>query len=224
VRKGAAPGLAAALLAAVVGVACAGPARTPAMVYYTLAVPGAPDRALPGPVAVGVFTADAAYATPRLVYRSSPFRIQYYVFHRWAAGSPQAAVATAVGDYLSRAAGPADGPPTRIGGTLRRIEEVDEAGHRRGVLAIDFRVERNGKPWLERSYQESEPADADTPEAVVAALSRALGRMLDRLLADLLAAPPPGAALRPARRSARRPVGRGSAPSLLQARALPWRR
>lgn len=159
------------------------------MVYYTLAVSGAPPRALPGPVQVGGFTTDAAYATPRLAYRSSPYRLQYYVFHRWAAGSPQRAVEAALGEYLSRAPAAGTGPPIRIGGDIRRIEELDEPGGRHGVLAIEFRVERQGEPWLERSYQDSEPAEADTPEAVVAALSRALGRILARLMDDLASAP-----------------------------------
>lgn len=189
--RGASPRLAVASLAALVAAelaACLGPSRTPAMVYYTLAIPGAPAQALPGPVEVGAFTVAAAYATPRLAYRTSPYRIQYYVFHRWAAGSPQRAVEAAIREYLSRGPAPAKGPPLRIGGEIRRIEEVDESGARRGVLAVDFHVERGDKPWLERSYEDSEPAEADTPEAVVAALSRALGRILQRLVDDLVSA------------------------------------
>lgn len=187
--------LSAALAASLAGVAavallaCAGASRTPAMVYYTLAVPGSPPRALPGPVELEAFSAEAAYASARLAYRTSPFRMEYYAFHRWAPGSAQAAVTAAARDYLGRARAPEDGPLVRIHGHVRRIEELDEAGARRGVLAIDFSVQRGGRAWLERSYEDSEPARADSPEAVVAALSQALGRILDRLVEDLANAP-----------------------------------
>jgi ABC-type uncharacterized transport system auxiliary subunit len=168
---------------------CVGPARTPATVYYTLAIPGSPPAALPGPVQVRTFGAETPYAGARLAYRTSPYRMEYYSFHRWAAGSAQAAVTAAVRDYLDRARAPADGPVVRIDGRVRRIEELDEAGGRSGVVAIDFSVQRGGRPWLERSYEDSEPARAGTPEAVVAAMSRALGRILDRLLEDLADTP-----------------------------------
>jgi uncharacterized lipoprotein YmbA len=169
--------------------ACIGPSRAPATVYYTLVVPGTPPRALPGRVQVGAFGVEAPYAGARLAYRTSPFRMEYYSFHRWAAGSASAAVTAAVRDYLDRARAPQDGPLLRVDGRVRRLEELDEGGGRRGVVAIDFSVQRGGRPWLERSYEDSEPARAATPEAVVAAMSEALGRILERLVDDLASAP-----------------------------------
>jgi len=164
--------------------ACASPARTPTMAYYTLTIPGSPGQALPGPVQVGAFSAEAPYASARLAYRTSAVRMAYYTFHRWA-GSPPGVVAAAVRDYLGRAPAVGEGPPLVITGHIRRIEELDESGERRGILGIDFSVNRGASAWLERCYDESELASDATPEAVVMALSRALGRAVDRLLVDL---------------------------------------
>jgi uncharacterized lipoprotein YmbA len=177
---------------AVVLGACALVRRPPEMRYYTLAVPGAPAARLPAPLVVGAFTADEPYATARLAYRTSPYRLDYYVYHRWAA-DPRRVVAAAVRDYLERAAPAADGPPLALAGHVRRLEEVDAAEGCRAALALDVSVEREGSVRLARSYADTEPAEACRPEAVAAALSVALGRIVDRVVADL------GTAAAPAR-------------------------
>ena len=166
-------------------VGCLSPRSVPDMVHYTLAPPGTPRESLPGPPRVERFGIDAPYATVRLAHRSSPYRLEYYTFHRWA-GTPQEDVTTAVRDYLSRAPVVPDGLPLVVSGDVRRLEEqVDPGGRRSGVVAIDFTVHRDGEPILARGYEESEPAEGTTPEASVAALSRALARMLDRLIDDV---------------------------------------
>ncbi len=174
-----------AALACVALSGCASPRPTPAVSYYTLAVPGAPRAAAPGPLRVGAFRADAPYATPRLATRSSPYRLSYYSFHRWA-GSAESALVTAVRDYLERAPAAPGGAPLVLEGELRRLEQGVGPEGPRGSLALKLSVRRAGQAWLERSYEESEPAASESPEEVVAALSRALGRVLDRLLEDLL--------------------------------------
>ena len=161
--------------------------RTPELRYYTLAVPGAPARALDAPVRVGPFSADPPYTTARLAYRTSPYRLDYYVYHRWAA-DPRQVVASAVRDYLEQPTRDPRGEPFEVQGHVRRLEEVDEADGRSGAVALDLRVERGGRLVLERSYAATEPAEGRGPEATTAALSRALGRILDRLTADLAGA------------------------------------
>jgi ABC-type uncharacterized transport system auxiliary subunit len=177
-----------ALALAVVLGGCALGRATPAMRYYTLAVPGVPPAPLPAPVVVGTFTADDAYGTGRLAYRTSPYRLDYYVYHRWAA-DPRRMVAAAARDYLERATA-RDGAPLELTGHVRRLEEVDAPEGCEGALAVDVRLAAAGRVVLARPYAETERADACRPEAVVAALSRALGRILDRMLADAGAAAP----------------------------------
>jgi ABC-type uncharacterized transport system auxiliary subunit len=178
-----------AAFAVVLG-ACALTRRPPEMRYYTLAVPGVPPARLPAPITVGAFTADEPYGTARLAYRTSPYRLDYYVYHRWAA-DPRRIVAAAARDYLERAASVVDGPPLELTGHIRRLEEADAAEGCHAVLALDVRLERAGHVSLARPYADTEPADACRPEAVAAALSLALGRILDRMVADLAPATAP---------------------------------
>lgn len=158
----------------------------PKAIYYTLTSTGTPAVALPGPVRVGSFSADEPYASTRLAYRSSPYRIEYYNFHRWA-GSPASLVSAALRDFMARAPAVEDGPPLLVTGNLRQLEELDLSEAWKGAIAVDVRVERDGVPWLQRSYEETETAAARNPEAVVAAMSNALTRIMERLAADLSA-------------------------------------
>lgn len=168
------------------GFACLSPRPVPEQVYYTLSLPGSPEATLPGAPHLERLAIDPVYDSVRLARRTSPYRLEYYSFHRWAA-DPREIVAAAARDYLARAAVSPDGQPLRISGAIRRLEEQDSGGERRGVVAIDFQVSQAGRSVLDRRYEESEPATAGSPEATVAALSRALARLLDRLAADLAA-------------------------------------
>jgi ABC-type uncharacterized transport system auxiliary subunit len=159
---------------------------TPEVRYYTLALAGTPPR-LAAPVHAGTLGVDPPYATERIAYRTSPYRLDYYTYHRWAA-DPRTIVRTAARDYLERAAPAGGAEPYELTGHLRRIEEVDvPGGGRRGELALDLTVTRGGAVVLARSFAESEPAAEATSEAVAAALSRALARILDAVIAELAA-------------------------------------
>jgi len=171
------------LLSAAVAGACSLSRATPEMRYYTLAVPvaGAP---LGAPLRIGRFTADLPYAGSRLAYRTSPYRLDYYNYHRWAA-SPPALIAGVVRDHLEAAAGDGGAAPVDVVGHVRRLEEVDEADGWKAALTLALRATRGGTLLVEGVYAEEEPAAERTPEAVAAAASRALGRALDRFRADL---------------------------------------
>jgi len=195
--------------ALVLGAVLAGCALTgkppPAIQYYVLSVPGTPQTPLPGPVEVHRFTADQPFATERIAYRSSPYRIDYYVYNRWAA-DPRSMVASAVRDYLDRQPRSTDAAPFVVSGHVRRLEEVDEGKGRRGTVAVDLKIERDGQVLLEHDYSETEPSESETIEGVVAALSRALGRILDQAAGDVAAATPRSGE----RQLSHRPQSRGS--------------
>jgi ABC-type uncharacterized transport system auxiliary subunit len=174
----------AVVLCALATSGCSLTRSVPPIHYYTLAVPGPPPARLPGPVEIGRFTADPPYATARLAYRVSPYRLDYYVYHRWAADPPRL-LAITVRDYFADAGAP--GEPLIVSAHLRRLEEVDAAEAWRGELAVDVTVDRGGRTLLARSFTASEPAEHHTPEAVVAALSRALARVLAELTRTLAA-------------------------------------
>jgi uncharacterized lipoprotein YmbA len=163
---------------------CAFTQSTPEMHYYVLATPRAVTPRLDAPVRVGEFTIADPYATRQIAYRTSPYVLAYYNYHRWA-GRPQAVVASAVRDYLERASHGGTGPAFEVVADVRRLEEVDEPGTWEGAIALDLVVTRDGTTVLARSFAESEPAEARNPEAVVAALSRALGRIMEQVVTAL---------------------------------------
>ena len=156
--------------------------------YYTLTVPGKPTGRLAGRVKLGAFSIDEAYKTARMAYRSSPYRLDYYSYHRWAA-DPRSLLAAASRDYLEQAE--SEGPPIEVRAHIRKIEELDDSGGWQGVLAVDLELRGQGIV-VEKSYAESEPARERSPEAVAEAISRALGKILDQAVAD--AGRPPTAA------------------------------
>jgi ABC-type uncharacterized transport system auxiliary subunit len=159
----------AALVAALALVGCSLARRPPDIRYYTFAVPGAPPPASVA-LTVGRFTADEPYATPHLAHRTSPYRIEYYVFHRWA-GDPRWIVASAARDYLERATRGAAGGSYELTGNVRRLEEVDEPAGCQAQLTLDLRVERDGQVVLVRSYA-TEIVVSPAPSRVPLARSR----------------------------------------------------
>src|SRR6266850_2394852 len=142
---------------------------TPDTRYYTLAVQGEPPVKIAGALQVTTLTIDQPYASEGIAYRSSPYLLEYYTYHRWA-GNPRTVVAAAMRDYLERASTPGARPVFEVQGHIRRLEEVDEPAGWSGALAIDLAVTRDGTVILQRSYAEKEAAEKHNPEAVAAAL------------------------------------------------------
>src|SRR5262245_24174061 len=112
-------------------VACGG--RTPETRFYQLADPaGKPWGGNGVALVVEVLTTDSAYDDERIVYRVTPYRLDYYSYHRWSA-----APGLLIANYLERAfeksghfgavtreQNPA--APVTLGGRVIAIEEVDQ--------------------------------------------------------------------------------------------------
>lgn len=180
-----------ALLLAVALAACGG--KLPETRYYQLAAPAAqspsPDRS--GVViAIAPLAADPAYDDERIVYRLTPFRLDYYNYHRWSA-SP----GTLVADYLERAfehSGRFRGvtrddqsAPVTLGGRVVAIEEVDKSKTQwvgRIVLELTLVETATGEVVWSEQYEELEPLHAQTPEGLAQALSKAMHRIAERAL------------------------------------------
>jgi len=170
--------------AGLIAAACASVRSSPEIHYYVLAVTNGNAHSLPAPVRVDDFSIDGPYATRQLAYRTSPYRLAYYNYHRWA-GSPEGVVAAAVREFLEQGTTEVEGVPFDISARVRRLEEVDDDDGWSGALAIEFTVHRAGTLVLERAYSETEPAAERNPEQVVAALSRALNTILHTLVGEL---------------------------------------
>jgi cholesterol transport system auxiliary component len=185
-------GLAAGLLAASLA-ACAG--KVPETRYYQLAAaapapaPGARGSDLV--LALEPLAVDDAYQDERIVYRSSPYRLDYYNYHRWSAPP-----GTLIADYLEQALERSgkfravvreadDSAPAVLGGRVLAIEEVDESPTRwlgRITVELTLKDAQTGAVLWTDQIAETEPLPAQSPEGLARALSAALDRIARRVI------------------------------------------
>ncbi len=167
----------------------------PPVQYYTLAL-AVPDSP-PGPgqtsVVVQPFAVRDPYNQERIVYRVSPYRIDFYNYHQWAA-PPGELVTDWTRRYLAgtglfakvlpTAGGRAD---LELGAVIYELEEIDEGETWQAALRIDFWLTRTAQrnPIWSGSYMSSTRAAKRNPEAFVAAMSGSLADILQRLVDDL---------------------------------------
>lgn len=176
-------------------VACGG--KLPETRFYQLAPPAA-SAAAPGDLTIALesFDTDAGYDDDRIVYRTTPYRLDYYQYHRWSA-----APGTIVGNYLKQALErsgqfravsreASDRSPVVVRGRVLAMEEVDRSKTSwvgRLVLELTLVDTRTGEVLWSQQYEEHEPLRAQTPEGLAEALSTALSRIATRatpLIAD----------------------------------------
>ncbi len=201
--------------------ACSG--KVPETRYYQLAAPAAaaPDATGGGGrgelvISVEPLAADDAYQDERIVYRTSPYRLDYYHYHRWSA-APGVLIAGYLEQALERSGrfravvrertGSAD---VVLGGRVIAIEEVDESRTRwLGRITVELTLEdaKTGEVLWTGELAETEPLAAQSPEGLARALSAAMGRIAARVIPEVDT-------------HARRATGRSSK----EARAQPVRR
>ncbi|HET7505484.1 MAG TPA: ABC-type transport auxiliary lipoprotein family protein [Kofleriaceae bacterium] len=167
--------------------ACAG--KLPETRYYQLASPEVHRPAGGELLVLEPLSTDAAYDDDRIVYRTTPFRFDYYHYHRWSS-----APGIMVGNYLEQAL-EASGrfravvreltpdAPVILGGRVVAIEEVDRsrtAWIGRIVLELVLTDARSGEALWTDQLEETEPLRSQTPEGLAAALSAAMARIAAR--------------------------------------------
>jgi ABC-type uncharacterized transport system auxiliary subunit len=173
--------------------ACAG--KVPDTRYYQLAPPQTQAKQ-PGDASIAIepLTTDGAYDDDRIVYRVTPYRLDYYNYHRWS--SPPG---TMLGNYLQDAFSrsgrfravtrdASDAVPVTLGGRVIAIEEVDQSKTSwLGRIAVELTVTdtvTNKILWSQR-FEETEPLHEQTPEGLARALSRAMSRISERALPEV---------------------------------------
>lgn len=163
--------------------------------YYALklTVPDEPAHIARASLVVHSFTAQDPYDQQRMVYRSSPYVLDFYRYHRWAA-LPAQQVTDWTRRYLRHAGLFAKVFPSAdadadvvLTGTIRQFEEVDEQEVWRAVLSVDVWLERNdsNSPVWFQSYTATQETAKRNPEAVAEAMSLNLEDILARLVDDL---------------------------------------
>lgn len=176
------------VLAIVIG-ACGG--KLPETRYYQLAAPTA-RAADPTDTVVVVepLETDSAYDDERMIYRQSPYRLDYYQYHRWVS-SPGTMISDTLAESLAhtgrfRAIARELGGAAAVvlGGRVIAIEEVDRTDHHwDGRLALELTLTdaRTGEVLWSQQFDETEPLAAQTPEGLAAALSRVMARVVARV-------------------------------------------
>ena len=160
--------------------------------YYQLAEPR-PVPGQKGAVALVIepLSTDTAYDDERIVYRVTPYRLDYYNYHHWSS-----APGTMISNYLERAlehsgrfssvtreANP--NAAAVLGGRVIAIEEIDQSktrwvGHI--TLELTLTDPASGKLMWSEQYDETEPLAAQSPEGLARALSAALDRIATRVV------------------------------------------
>jgi ABC-type uncharacterized transport system auxiliary subunit len=170
--------------------ACAG--KTPETRFYQLATPGQTTATNSASVSLQIaqLDTDPAYDDERMVYRLTPYRLDYYNYHRWSS-----APGTIIADFLERSfessgrfrtvTRDASGAQVSLGGRVVAIEEVDKSKTSwvgRVVVELQLTDVATGTVLWTEQYEENEPVKQQTPEGLAAALSTALRRISDRAL------------------------------------------
>jgi ABC-type uncharacterized transport system auxiliary subunit len=171
-------------------VGCGG-SPPPATHYYQLAPPSDTGGRSGGDATLVVepLTTDSGYDDERIVYRPSPYRLEYYDYHRWSAPPGEM-----VASYLERAlersgkfrAVVRSSTPDAtavLSGRVAAIEEVDVSRQRwvgRIVVELTLADATNGEALWTAQFEETEPLRAQSPDGLARALSVALGRIVRR--------------------------------------------
>ncbi|MGH8007348.1 MAG: ABC-type transport auxiliary lipoprotein family protein, partial [Candidatus Binatia bacterium] len=163
----------------------------PEVRHYALAlnVPQVPSGAGTTPLVVRLFSAHDPYTQERIVYRTSPFALDFYNYHRWAA-SPAEMVTDWTRRYLRGTGLFANVLPTSdgnadvaLGAVIRQFEEIDQGQTWEATLSVDFWLTQTDQrsPFWSQSYTATQPAARRNPEAIAAAMSRNLENILEQL-------------------------------------------
>jgi ABC-type uncharacterized transport system auxiliary subunit len=165
--------------------------------YYQLAAPEGKPRRGGDVLVIEPLTTDAGYDDERIVYRTTPFRVDYYQYHRWTS-----VPGVMVGNYLERALENSGkfravvrertpDAPVVLSGRVLAIEEVDRSKAEwvgRIALELVLTDARTGALLWTEQLDETEPLRQQSPEGLAAALSTAMSRIVARVLPTISAA------------------------------------
>jgi ABC-type uncharacterized transport system auxiliary subunit len=154
--------------------------------YYQLAPPVSSERGGELTLVMEPLTTDQAYDDERIVYRSTPYRLDYYQYHRWSA-APGTMVSAFLEEALEHSGRfrsvtrelTADAPVV-LGGRVVAIEEVDTSKTSwlgRIVIELTLTDARTNKALWTEQFEETEPLPRQSPEGLAKALSAAMNRI-----------------------------------------------
>lgn len=164
---------------------------TPETVHYRLDLEPSrvdqPPESRPA-LAIEHFGVDAAYDQPQIAYRDSPYRLQRYHYHRWAA--PPGLLLTdalrsayqATGRFASVTSGTTARSDLVLSGHIAALEEVDVTEDEwigRVVLELRVRDATTGDLLWSDTVERRETLEERSPAGLAEALSRALTSIVE---------------------------------------------
>jgi ABC-type uncharacterized transport system auxiliary subunit len=148
------------------------------------------------PVTIGVpqFETDILYDEDRIVYRNSPYEIQYYHYHRWIA-SPKNIVQEMVIKHLQSSGvfqrvvtySSIVKPDYILFGKITAFEELDEGSSWYGFIQLSFRLQdtETGEIIWENKFSHKTATAKQEPVEVVKALSLSLRKVVEDAIGEI---------------------------------------
>lgn len=147
---------------------------------------------------VEYLSANSAYDDQRIVYRKSPYRLDYYNYHRWTA-APSIMVTDVLrealqrsGEFAAVSSGYASGVDVLLKGRLLSIEEVDVSEDKwlaRIALNLQLQDTVTGDVVWSRVITREQEVEERSPEGVARALSKALAKIVVEITPEIAGAP-----------------------------------
>ena len=184
-----------------VGLELVGCAAPPSKRYYTLNyLPTPPaDRTQQGPypyvVRLRELDIEEAYARPQIVYRKSPFELEYYYYRVWAV-KPTRMLTDLIQKHLLaanlvssvvRRYDEGGKPDYELSGTIEAIEEYDSEQVWFAHLALHLKLTRitDGKVLYSRRFDHRKRVFENKPDYVIKEMSMVTEHVLNQLVRDL---------------------------------------
>lgn len=146
---------------------------------------------------VDVLRAETAYDDIRMVYRKSPYRVDYYHYHRWSS-PPSLMLTDVLRDGLSETgafgrvtSGYGRGVDAVLRGRVVALEEVDRSEtewEARVVLDLELERVATGEVLWSRTLSQSQVVEERNPEGVTIAASKAMGKIIVEMLPEIVVA------------------------------------
>jgi len=152
------------------------------------------NHVVPSVIGVSQFKADVSYEDDKIVYRDSPYEVQYYHYRRWVAPPKKIVTERVVQDYQ------ASGVFERVvklpsatvvdyilTGHVQAFEEWDERDTWYGVVTLEFELldPSNLEVVWTKQFSEKTLVSEKEPVEVVRAISESLGKVIDKSIAEV---------------------------------------
>ncbi|NIR52506.1 hypothetical protein GWO43_28330 [candidate division KSB1 bacterium] len=148
------------------------------------------------PVTLGIAqcTTDILYESDKIVYRDSPYEVQFYHYRRWIA-PPKKLVTEKIFEQF-RSSGyfrKVVSLPAKVEldyilkGRIEAFEEWDERNSWYGLVSVDFKLQnpKTREIVWEKTFSERTPAQKKEPVEVVKAISQSLYKVIGNALDEI---------------------------------------